>query len=162
MSLKVKLSIGGVEVEVQGTPKEVSDTFDHLDKYRDKFLKAFSPKVVASPAGGAVEAPSLEPSEEIPQITNFKTNVDAIKQLLTSGWAYKPRTIGEIGEAIRISGLYLPSTSLSGILTDLVRRGAVSRTRTQRGFGYYVPVAKAGGGIRTMGPSEKPRDSEEE
>jgi predicted transcriptional regulator len=105
---------------------------------------------------------SLEPVEEVPQISNAKSNVDAVKQLLTSGWAHIPRTLKEVVDALRTSGLYVQSTDISGILTNLVRKGEISRTRTDRGYGYYLAFAKVGKGVRLMGPTEKPRDSDEE
>ncbi len=158
MSLRVKLKRGDVEIEVQGTQKEVGDAFNHIDEYAAKFLKTFSP--VTKPMS---DEESLGPTEDVPRIINAKSNADAVKQLLVSGWAHRPRTIKEIVGALRISGLYVQSTDISGILTNLVRNGEVSRTRTDQGlWGYYVALAKVGRGIRLMGPSEKPKDSDEE
>lgn len=157
LSLRVKLRRNDVEIEIQGTPEEVTDAFDHIDKYTDKFLKTFSP--VSKPTN---DRESLEPTEEAPQITNAKSNANAVKQLLTSGWAHVPRTLKEIVDALRVSGLYVQSTDISGILTNLVRKGEVKRTKTDRGYGYYVGFARIGKGVRLMGPSSPPEDSEEE
>ena len=154
LSLRIKLRRGDVEIEIQGTQKEGGDAFAHIEEYADKFLKTFSP--VAKPVS---DEEFLEPTEEVPRIVNAKSNANAVKQLLASGWAHRPRTLKEIVDALRVSGLYVQSTDISGILTNLVRRGEVSRTKTNQGYGYYVAVAKVGRGIRIMGPTEKPPDS---
>ncbi len=156
MSMRVKLRRDDVEIEIQGTPKEVTDAFDHIDKYVEKFQKTFSPGT--KPIS---DQKFLEPTEEVPQISNAKSNADAVKQLLTSGWAHVPRTLKEIVDALRTSGLYVQSTDISGILTNLVRKGEISRTRTDRGYGYYLAFAKVGKGVRLMGPTEKPENSDE-
>jgi hypothetical protein len=159
LSLRVKLKRGDVEIEIQGTQKEVGDAFAHIEEYADKFLKTFSP--AAKPMS---DEESLEPTEDVPRIVNARSNADAVKQLLVSGWAHRPRTLGEVVDALRISGLYVQSTDISGILTNLVRKGEVSRTKTEQGYGYYVAFAKVGKVARLMGPSpsEKPKDSDEE
>ncbi len=157
LSLRVKLKRGDVEIEIQGTQKEVGDAFNHIDEYTEKFLKTFSPAI--RPMS---DEEILEPTEEVPRIANAKSNADAVKQLLVSGWAHSPRTLKEIVDALRISGLFVQSTDISGILTNLVRKGEVSRTKTDQGYGYYVSLVKFGRGVRIMGPSEKPTDSDSE
>jgi hypothetical protein len=157
LSLRVKLRRGDVEIEIQGTQKEVEDAFSHIEEYADKFLKTFSP--AAKPI---TDEEALEPTEDVPRIVNAKSNANAVKQLLVSGWAHRPRTLKEIVDALRVSGLYVQSTDISGILTNLVRRGEISRTKTEQGYGYYVAFAKVGRGVRLMGPTEKPKDPEDE
>ncbi len=154
LSLRVKLRRGDVEIEVQGTQQEVSDAFDHIDEWSDKFLKTYSP--VPEPKSAEE---SVQPTEDIPRIANVKSNADAVKQLLLSGWAHSPRTLKEIVDALRTSGLYVQSTDISGILTNLVRKGEASRTKTDQGvWGYYFAFAKVGKGVRFMGPT--PTDEE--
>ncbi len=157
LSLRVKLKRGDVEIEIQGTQKEVGDAFAHIEEYADKFLKTFSP--APKPIS---DEEFLEPTEDVPRIINARSNADAVKQLLVSGWAHRPRTLKEVVDALRISGLYVQSTDISGILTNLVRRGEVSRTKTNQGYGYYVAFAKVGKGFRLMGPTGKPKDSNED
>jgi hypothetical protein len=155
LSLRVKLRRGDVEIEIQGTQKEVADAFGHIDEYADKFVKTFSP----APQPMSDEQ-ALEPTDDVPRVVNAKSNANAVKQLLVSGWAHSPRTLKEIVDALRVSGLYVQSTDISGILTNLVRKGEVSRTKTEQGYGYYVAFAKVGRGVRLMG--ETPKDSDKE
>jgi hypothetical protein len=155
LSLRVKLKRGDVEIEIQGTQKEVGDAFAHIEEYADKFLKTFSP----APKQISDEE-FLEPTEDVPRIVNARSNADAVKQLLVSGWAHRPRTLKEVVDALRVSGLYVQSTDISGILTNLVRKGEVSRTKTNQGYGYYVAFAKVGKGFRLMGETPKESDKE--
>ena len=58
LSLRIKLRRGDVEIEIQGTQKEVGDAFAHIEEYADKFLKTFSP--VAKPVS---DEEFLEPTD---------------------------------------------------------------------------------------------------
>jgi len=160
LSLKVRLKIGDIEVEIQGTQKEVAEAFNNIDSYTEKFRKTFSPAGKPRPMS---DEEFLQPTEEVPRIVNPKSKAEAVKQLLVSGWAHSPRTIKEIVDALQVSGIYVQSTDISGALTNLVRAGEVSRVKTDRGWGYYVAFAKVGkGGVRVMGPTVEPEDSDKE
>ncbi len=163
LSLKVRLKIGDVEVEIQGTQKEVAEAFNNIDSYTEKFRKTFSP--ATSPTGKPrplSDEEFLQPTEEVPRIAKPKSKAEAVKQLLISGWAHSPRTIKEIVDALQVSGIFVQSTDISGTLTNLVRSGEVSRVKTERGWGYYVAFAKVGRGVRVMGPTVEPEDSDKE
>ena len=163
LSLKVRLKMGDVEVEIQGTQKEVAEAFNNIDSYTEKFRKTFSPSI--SPAGKPrpiSDEEILQPTEEAPRIVNPKSKAEAVKQLLVSGWAHSPRTIKEIVDALQVSGIFVQSTDISGTLTNLVRTGEVSRVKTDRGWGYYVAFAKVGRGVRVMGLTVEPEDSNKE
>jgi hypothetical protein len=163
LSLKVRLKIGDVEVEIQGTQKEVAEAFNNIDSYTEKFRKTFSPSTSQATRPRPIsDEEFLQPTEEVPRIVNPKSKAEAVKQLLVSGWAHSPRTIKEIVDALQISGIFVQSTDISGILTNLVRKGEASRVKTNRGWGYYVAFAKVGRGVRVMGPTVEPEDSDKE
>jgi len=65
-------------------------------------------------------------------------------------------------DALQVSGIFVQSTDISGTLTNLVRTGEVSRVKTDRGWGYYVAFAKVGRGVRVLGPTVEPGDSDKE
>jgi len=157
LSLRVKLKRGDVEIEIQGTPKEVGEAFDKIDHYREKFVKTFS-----TTATSITDEESVQATEEVPRILNPKSKAEAVEKLLISGWANHPRTLKEIVNALQISGIFVQSTAISGILTNLVRRGKVSRTKTDQGWGYYVAFARIGRGIRLMGPTVESEESDKE
>jgi len=163
LSLKVRLKIGDVEVEIQGTQKEVAEAFNNIDSYTEKFRKTFSPSIsLAGKPRPMSDEEFLQPTEEAPRIVNPKSKAEAVKQLLVSGWAHSPRTIKEIVDALQVSGIFVQSTDISGTLTNLVRTGEVSRVKTDRGWGYYVAFAKVGRGVRVLGPTVEPGDSDKE
>src|SRR5205809_2030845 len=107
LSLKVRLKIGDVEVEIQGTQKEVAEVFNSIDSYTEKFRKTFSPSTShATSSRPMSDEEFLQPTEEVPRIVNPKSKAEAVKQLLVSGWAHSPRTIKEIVDALQISGIF--------------------------------------------------------
>jgi hypothetical protein len=139
---------GDLEIEVQGTQKEVSDTFNHLDEYRERFLKTFSPSRGPEPTQESLQQ-NLDPeSPDIPPLSGTESKSEAVMRLLSSGWGQSPRTMGEIIQAMRDAGLTVPSTSLSGVLVNLVKRGKVRRRGTARGFAYWIPFVSGTTDVR--------------
>jgi hypothetical protein len=146
MSLRVRMKKGDIEVEVSGTEKEVTSTFDRIDKLADKFLGAFSMSRATVKIGVAqrldedaaqLQAPT---STEIPLISNAKSASEAVLRLLSSEWGQRPRALSEVTDALHANAMPYPGTTLSGVLFNLVKNGKVRRFKTSTGY-VYGPVS---------------------
>jgi len=64
---------------------------------------------------------------------------EAVLKLLESDWGNEPRTLPELTDALKANALHYPSTTLSGVLTWLTKKGKIKRWKTDKGYVYaYV------------------------
>lgn len=63
---------------------------------------------------------------------------EAILKLLASDWGRQPRTLTELREALKANAVYNPSTTLSGVLTWLLRKNKIKRWKTDKGYAYVL------------------------
>jgi hypothetical protein len=137
-TLRVKVGVN--EVEITGDPREVMRTLDELPQIVKKVTDAFgaSQPVQAAKDGGRMEQAG---EEEYPALT-LDPGVacpDAIVRLLATEWGRKrPRTLGEIIEALKVNALHYPEGTVKGRLTDLTKRGTLRRIKEERGYGYIL------------------------
>ena len=131
------------EVEIEGPQKEVSDVLTHIDKYADNFLKTFTNSKLVDKLSSVTAISSAETSEaestqvfDPPILGKTRSTSEALRRLLQSPWGRRPHTLREFVEALKVNGMSIPSTSLSGYLTDFAQRGDVRRRGTRRGYEY--------------------------
>lgn len=151
MPFSFRVRIGEYEVELSGTRKEVLGTLDDLPTLIAKLLKALEvakQKVAASsstkpltvrvtsspaalsPSAGSPPIPSIPPAKQFSQ---------SILNLLETDWGrWRPRTMPEIIEALKANAVHYPATTLSGVLTWLVKKGKVRRWKTDEGYVYIL------------------------
>jgi hypothetical protein len=151
MPFSFHVRIGEYEVELSGTKKEVLDTLNDLPTLITKVMKAheeakqkvsasFSTKpltvrVTSSPASLSASAGS----PPIPSIPSAKQFSKSILNLLETDWGrWRPRTMPELVEALKANAIHYPATTLSGVLTWLVRKGKVRRWKTDEGYVYIL------------------------
>lgn len=151
MSFSFRVRSGDYEVELSGTRKEVLVTLDELPTLVAKVLKALEEaklKVAASstakpitvrvtspPSSGSAPAGSIP----IPSIPPAKQFSQSILNLLETDWGrWRPRTMPEIIEALKANAIHYPATTLSGVLTWLVKKGKVRRWKTDEGYVYIL------------------------
>lgn len=147
-SLRVKMNQN--EVEISGTQKEVLQTIGDLPKLIDNVSKAFAhinSKVVSiekTPVTVRLTSPTDAPSIKYPSIKKARNCSQAVLKLLETEWgAWRPRTLSEIVQALKANALNYPSTTLSGVLSWLVKKGKVRRWKTDAGYVYILTEKEA-------------------
>ncbi len=136
----LRVRLGNYEVEVSGSRDEVMRTIEDLPRLVSVISKAFG----AVGAETAETKPSLESSAAYPSIDSSSGNCsDAVLQLLGTDWGRsQPRTLPELVEAMRANAVHFPATTLSGVLSWLVRKGKIKRWKTEKGYVYVVSCGK--------------------
>jgi hypothetical protein len=147
-SLRIKMNQN--EVEISGTHKQVLEAVESLPKIVEHFSKAFAQKnnkgAVSEKTPITVQLTSQTPvpSKMYPSIKKAKNCSQAVLKLLETEWgAWRPRTLSEIVEALKANALHYPSTTLSGVLSWLVKRGKVRRWKTDAGYVYILAEKEA-------------------
>ena len=129
MSFSVRVKIGKQEIEISGTRDEVMKTLEDLPKLVENVLKAFeSTKTKETVQSVSSVFPSISAS----------SCSEAVLQLLASDWGRQPRTLTELGEALKANAVYYPSTTMSGVLAWLVRKNKIKRWKTDKGYVYVL------------------------
>ena len=151
MTFSFRVKMNQNEVEISGTRKEVLETIETLPKLMGHFLRAFTPTdaKTASSAENApitvrLTSPTAMASKMVPSIKQAKNCSEAVVKLLETEWGtWKPRTMTEIVEALKANALHYPSSTLSGVLSWLVKKGKVRRWKTDAGYVYILAEKEA-------------------
>jgi len=138
------------EIEISGTKKEVLDVIEALPKLVGQVSKALNPaeaKTAASenkPVVVRLTSPAAASPKMFPSIKEAKNCSGAVVKLLMTEWGtWKPRTTPEIIEALKANALHYPRSTLSGVLTWLVKKGKVRRWKTDAGYVYILTEKEA-------------------
>lgn len=76
---------------------------------------------------------------ETPQIPGNVGPTEAVRQALGSSWGRaEPRTMTEIAEVLEANALYFSQSTLSGVLTNMTKKGELRRPRKKAGKWAYV------------------------
>ena len=157
MPFSLRIKINQNEIEITGTQKEVTATIKDLPKIVENISRAFA-RATQEPAKPkatrATSAAPLKPDEKpiavrlttptaqtkmLPSIKDAKNCSEAVVKLLVTEWGnWKPRTMSEIVEALKANALHYPASTLSGVLTWLVKKGKVQRWKTDAGYVYIL------------------------
>jgi len=127
-SLRVKF--GDFEVEISGSRDEVFKTVEMLPSLMPSVSKGFEVAKTNKPISN-VAAPAY------PVVSDSNCS-EAVLKLLESDWGKKPRTLPELVDALKSNALNYPSTTLSGVLTWLTKKGKVKRWKTDKGYVYAI------------------------
>jgi len=134
MPFSFRVKIGQREIEISGTREEVMKTVEELPQLMEMVSKAFestkTAKETEQPAGSAY-----------PQVSSSGCS-EAVLQLLASDWGKQPRSLPELGEALKANAVYYPSTTVSGVLAWLVRKNKIKRWKTDKGYVYVLAGGK--------------------
>jgi hypothetical protein len=130
-SFRVKM--GKQEIEISGTRDEVMKTLEELPRLMENIQKAFE----LTKNKETVQSTS----SAFPSISASSCS-EAVLQLLASDWGRQPRTLTELGEALKANAVYYPSTTLSGVLAWLVRKNKIKRWKTDKGYVYVLAGGK--------------------
>jgi hypothetical protein len=135
MSFSFRVKVGEQEIEVSGTREEVVKTLEELPQLMENVLKAFEKTKTQ-------EQNSQAASPVYPSISASSCS-EAVVQLLSSDWGRQPRTLPELGEALKANAVYYPSTTMSGVLSWLVRKNKIKRWKTDKGYVYVLAGGRA-------------------
>jgi hypothetical protein len=149
MPFSLRVKINQNEIEISGTQKEVLKAMQELPELILNVSKAFNektsevaPEVATenSPIKVRLTSPKTVPSKGSPSIKGAKNCSQAVLKLLETEWgAWRPRTLSEIVEALKDNAIHYPASTLSGVLSWLVKRGKVRRWKTDAGYVYILP-----------------------
>ena len=126
-SLRVKL--GQKEIEISGTREEVMKAIEELPQILETVSKAFE--------SAKTEKENKQAVSDYPKVSASGCS-EAIIQLLSSDWGRQPRSLPELGEALKANAVYFPSTTMSGVLAWLVRKNKIKRWKTDKGYVYVL------------------------
>ncbi len=144
MPFTIRIKIGQNEIEISGSQREVLKTIQDLPKLVENITKAFTPKntketTTEKPSVTMISVPSSTTSKIYPSIRKAKNCSQAVLKLLETEWgAWRPRTLSEIVEALKANAIHYPSSTLSGVLSWLVKKGKVKRWKTDAGYVYIL------------------------
>ena len=130
MSFSFRVKIGKQEIEISGTREEVIETIKELPSLVAIISEAFE-------ATDNEESTSESVTSAYPSISSSSCS-EAVLQLLASDWGRQPRSLTELGEALKANAVYYPSTTLSGVLAWLVRKNKIKRWKTDKGYVYVL------------------------
>jgi len=134
MPFSFRVKMGQMEIEISGTREEVMKTVEELPQLMETVSKAFEStkkgEETEQPAGSAYPSVSASGCSE------------AVLQLLKSDWGRQPRSLPELGEALKANAVYYPSTTVSGVLAWLVRKNKIKRWKTDKGYVYVLAGGK--------------------
>ena len=135
MPFSFRVKMGEQEIEISGTREEVIKTIEELPSLVASISKAFeSTKNVGTASKSVTSA--------YPSISAGGCS-EAVLQLLETDWGKEPRTLTEIGEALKANALHYPSSTLSGVLAWLVRKNKIKRWKADKGYVYVLAGGKA-------------------
>lgn len=118
-----KWKTGQIKITVESI-EELSDTLKQLKETKDLEV-------------GLEITEEEEPTSEMPTVPGDLGCSDAIKEILKSPWGKaQPRTMNELVEAMKASGVFFPKTTVSGALTRLTKAQAVRRMKRNGRWSY--------------------------
>ncbi len=135
MPFSFRVKMGQQEIEISGTREEVMKTIEELPNLVASISKAFESTKNRGTTPKAVTSP-------YPSISSSSCS-EAVLQLLGTDWGKQPRTLTELGEALKANALYYPSTTLSGVLSWLIRKNKIKRWKTDKGYVYVSAGGKS-------------------
>ncbi|MBC7130345.1 hypothetical protein H5T51_03875 [Candidatus Bathyarchaeota archaeon] len=135
----LRVRAGEYEVELSGPREEVLETVKELPKLVTSFGKAFEKlksKTVLTVTTAVKGEAKLERYPKIPKVENDK---EALIKILESDWGrWRPRTLGELKEALEANKISYSDRKLAKELLNLVRKGKVRRWKTDNGYVYIL------------------------
>jgi len=138
----LRVRLGRCEIEVSGSRDDVLKTFEDLPKLVATVSEAFGSFGIEAAEASVQARPALGASA-YPSIESCGNCSDAVLRLLETDWGrQQPRTLPELIEAMRVNAIHYPATTLSGVLSWLVRKGKIKRWKTEKGYVYVLSGGK--------------------
>ena len=125
-----RVRFGDFEVEISGNHDEVFKTVEMLPSLVANVSKAFEVAKTSKPTPNVI-------ASAYPIVSSSNCS-EAVLKLLESDWGKEPRVLPELVDALKANALHYPSTTLSGVLTWLTKKGKVKRWKTDKGYVYAI------------------------
>jgi len=138
---KLRVRIDDKEVELSGSREDVMTALEDLSTIVNKVSDAFSKATTVTTHAHVMTEAKPEGEEVFPTVTipPDATCPEVITSLLSTEWGRsKPRTLSDLLEAMKVNAIHYPIGTVKGRLTDLTKRGALRRIRTNEGYGYIL------------------------
>ena len=122
----LRVRIGEHEIELRGSENEVMKTLDDLEEIMTKVSRAFGNGLARKP----IQTVSVDESFAkggYPSIGSKSKCSEAIISLLETDWGKTPRTLFELKKGMEANAIHFPSSTLSGTLNWLVKKGRLRR-----------------------------------
>jgi hypothetical protein len=144
-----RVKIGDYEVELCGSREEVLKTVEELSGLMANVRGAFEavkPKTVATltvktDAAAAQSAVGKEEkvTQKYPKIVRTDKCDEAVLRVLETDWGkWRPRTVGELNDALKANELNFSGREVAAVLLGSVRKGAIRRWKTDAGQVYIL------------------------
>jgi hypothetical protein len=155
-SFAFRVKLGEYEFEVGGTRDEVLKTIEDLPSLIGNIQRAFDSVRAKKFATLTVktETPKDQKatSEKYPRISAAETSGEAVLSLLETDWGkWRPRTIDELGDALKSNGIDQSPRTLTAALMELVKKEKIRRWNTNAGYVYILAEKEA---LRSRGDAE--------
>jgi hypothetical protein len=138
MPFSFRVKMGEREIEISGTREEVMKAIEELPQLMETVSKAFKSTKTAKE--------NKQPTgSEYPSVSASGCS-EAVLQLLASDWGKQPRSLPELGEALKANAVYYPSTTVSGVLSWLIRKNKIKRWKTDKGYVYVLAGGRSENG----------------
>jgi len=138
MPFSFRVKIGQREIEISGAREEVMKAIEELPQIMETVSKAFD-------STKNKEETAQTESSAYPSVSASGCS-EAVLQLLASDWGKQPRSLPELGEALKANAVYYPSTTVSGVLSWLVRKNKIKRWKTDKGYVYVLAGGRSENG----------------
>jgi hypothetical protein len=139
-----RVKIGEYEVELDGTHDEVLKTLQELPSLMRRINAAFEevkPKRTTTLTVKTTPAPAKRapPAQKYPVIPRTKSCSEAVLRILETDWGkWRPRTLSELKETLKVNKLRYPQRTLAGTIAGLVNKGKIRRWKTDAGYVYIL------------------------
>ena len=138
---KLRVRIDDKEVELSGSREDVMTALEDLSTIVNKVSDAFSKATTVTTHAHLMPEARPESEEAFPTVTipPDAPCPEVITSLLSTEWGRsKPRTLSDLLEAMKVNAIHYPIGTVKGRLTDLTKRGALRRIRTNEGYRYIL------------------------
>ncbi|HEY4674465.1 MAG TPA: hypothetical protein VIH48_00250 [Candidatus Bathyarchaeia archaeon] len=139
--------MGEYEVEISGSREEVLKTIEELPSLMGSVCKAFEivkPKTVATLTVRKEPVKEESVAQQYPKIVRTENSDEAVVRILETDWGkWRPRTVDELKEALKASGLDYSGSKFTAVLARLVKEGKVRRWNTDSGYVYILAEKEA-------------------
>lgn len=138
----LRVRIGDQEVELGGSREEVMAAIEDLGEIISKVSKAFENESIHKAAGKEFDNKDFKSG--YPTIPQTKSCSEAVINLLRTDWGETPRELSELREGMEANAIHFPSSTLSGSLNWLVKKGRLRRWKGEKGRYVYTLVVEEG------------------
>jgi len=140
-----RVKIGEYELEINGAREEVLGTIEELPSLMASIHEALEiakPKKVATLTVRTQPSRTESQTEKYPNVSPTESCDEAIIKTLETDWGkWRPRTLDEMRKALQANGMSYSERTLTGVLTELSKKGKIRRWNTDTGY-VYILVGK--------------------